>query len=158
MAYFGNLEATLSIAVGSDTSVPDPQNADLTESEFAALTWQEIPNVVNGPDTGGSTSFVERMTWADKLTGSFQGGVSGNESEIRLAIQTSNDSDGRTALLAAAADVSNEFAFKFQWPNGRIEYGRLLIGEPTLTKGAKEDPPEEVFSTKVVQLPVFSSV
>lgn len=154
--FFGNIEATLSIAVTSgDTSVPDPQNADLDEAAFALLTWEDIPNMVNGPETGASTNFNEVEIWGEGLTSSYKGGSSGSESEIVLATTSAASSDGRTALVAAGADASNAFAFKFEWPNGRIEYGRLLVGQGVYSKGAKEDPPQETFSTKVVQLPVI---
>lgn len=158
MGFFGNISATISIAVTSDATVPDPQNADLTESEFSALTWQNIPNIVTGPETGGSTSFIEREIWGERLTGSFKGGVSGAESQLVLAISDSNTSNGRTALVTASQHASNAYAFRYQWPapGSRVEYVRMLVGEKMLSKGNKEDPPEEMFDMKVVQLPIIT--
>lgn len=157
MGFFGNIDATMSISTDAtpDPTVPEPANADLTQAEFEALTWTPVPNMVSGPDTGGSTSFVERQVWDERFNSAFKGSVSGNEGTIVLAVDDAAQADGRVALGAASAAATNAYALKFEWPTGRVEYGRFLIGEPTLTKGAKEDPPEETFATKVVQLPVI---
>ena len=158
MGFFGNISATMSIAIQSGTTTPDPQNSELSESDFEALIWEAVSNMVTGPETGGTTSFIERQVWDQRFNSAFKGSVSGSESNIVLAVDDSTtQSDGRIALGAAASDANNAYAFKFEWPSGRIEYVRLLVGEPTLSKGAKEDPPEETFATKVVQLPVISS-
>jgi hypothetical protein len=157
MAFFGNNQATISIAVGSDTSVPDPQNTDLTLSDYSALTWEEITNVINGPETGASSNFNEREIWNSDVNPAYKGGASGTESELTLAIDDQADSDGYTAVLAASAAANNNYALKFEWPTGRIEYVRMLIGRPRYTKGGKEDPPEVMFDTKVVQLPILDS-
>ena len=158
MGFFGNIDATMSIATDDtpDPTVPAPQNSDLADTTaFAALTWTAVANMVTGPETGGSTSFIERQVWDARFNSAFKGSVSGSESNIVLAIDDAAQSDGRIALGAASKDANNAFALKFEWPSGRIEYGRFLIGEATLSKGAKEDPPEETFATKAVQLPVI---
>jgi len=51
----------------------------------------------------------------------------------------------------------NNYAFKLEWPDGRIEYNRGLVGAPTFPKGANEDFAEAVFMLALNQEPVFDT-
>ena len=157
-SFFSNIDAKFYIAVDdTDSDVPDPQNSDLNATQFGALDWEEIPEVINGPDTGGDQNMLAQSVWGRQLDEPVKGSVVGASSELRLAIPDGAQSDGRKALGAAAAfNDNNAFAYKYEWPNGRIEYGRIKFGTPRFPKGGKEDFPEEVFPTQVAQLPVFS--
>jgi len=153
MAGETNIGATFSIATASSGS-PDPQATTLTGSEFAALSYTQVPNLGNHGDTGVSQNLVTYSTWDNRLVTKQKGEASGNDAEVRFLDETSA---GMTAMKEAA-DVTdtNNYAFKIEWPSGDIEYNRGVVSAPSYPKGANEDFREVVFQIGLNQEPVFA--
>lgn len=148
-----NIGAKLYIAVDSSGD-PDPQNTDLAGSEFAALTWQEVPKVGNIGDTGVSQNMVDFPTWGDNLVTRKKGQATGNDAEILVLDETST---GLTALKSAASITDkNDYALKIEWSDGSIEYNRGPIGAPSYPKGGPEEFRTASFPVTFNQEPVFA--
>ena len=149
-----NIGGKLYIGVdGTDPALPVAENTDLTDTGFAALNWTEIPNVGTIGDTGVEQNMVSYPTWGERLTAQLKGSATGAQAEIRVL---DVDSDGMTALKAAAAVTDlNNYAFKVEWPDGKIENLRGVVGAPSYTKGSNEDFAEAVFMLAINQEPVF---
>lgn len=147
-----NIGATVSIAVQTDGTTPDPQNSDLDASGFAALTYEQIPNVGTFGDTGVSQNMVGYESWDNTLTVQQKGAAIGEQPELRFLNETSN---GATAVKAAG-EISdqNNYAFKVEWPSGDIEYIRALVGPVRLPKGNNEAFREVVMTLAINQAPV----
>ena len=147
-----NIGATFSIS--GTGSTPSAQNSALNAGGFGALTWIEVPNVGNIGDTGVDQNMVSYPVWGSALAVQTKGAATGAQAELRVLDLPSN---GMTALKAAAGITNlNNYAFRIQWPDGRIEYNRGVVGAPSYTKGNNEDFAEAVFTVALNQEPVFA--
>lgn len=154
MAGQTNIGGSFYIAVDSD-SEPVPQNSELTASQYDGLTWLQVPNMGQHGDTGVEQNMVTYSTWDNRLAIQQKGEATGASAEVRFL---DVDSAGLTAMKAAGAiEDLNNYAFKLEWPDGRIEYNRGLVGAPTFPKGANEDFAEAVFMLALNQEPVFDT-
>lgn len=149
-----NIGATFSIAVTSDATVPDPQATDLSESEYAALTWQLVPNLGNHGDTGVDQNMVSYSTWDNRLTTQQKGEATGANPDLEFLDEPSS---GMTAMKAAAAvsDLNN-YAFRIVWPDGQVEYNRGVVGAAMFPKGNNEEFRRVGFTLAINQEPVFT--
>lgn len=128
-----NLNGVIAIATESGGLIPDPQNADLTGSAFAALSYTGIPNLGNLGDSGVSQAANSYETWDQPLVVQQKGTATGNSMEIRVLNVASN---GLTALKAAAAITDqNNYAFRVTYDSGDVEYLRGVVHSKTLSKG-----------------------
>lgn len=136
MAGQTHIGATLAIAVTSTATVPDPQNSDLTASEFGALTWQSVPNLGTHGDTGTDQNIVTFPIWDKALAEQQKGSATGAQAEMTFLDVAS---DGLTALKAAAAVTEGDnFAFRITYSNGDIEYNRGVVSAASYGKGENE--------------------
>lgn len=138
MSFKTNIGGKFAIGVTSlDPTVPDPQNQDLDQVAFEALTFQDVPNMGTHGDTGASQDTSNYPTWDRRYTIQQKGQATGAQSEIVFA---DAPSDGMTALLVAAGVSNNDnFATRITYSNGDIEYNRGIITAPTYGKGAGGD-------------------
>jgi len=135
---------------------PDPQNSALTEGQFDGLEWLVVPNMGQHGDTGVDQNMVTYSTWDNRLAIQQKGEATGAQAEVRFLDIAST---GLEAMKeAGSVDDLNNYAFKLEWPDGRIEYNRGVVGAPTFPKGANEDFAEAVFMLALNQEPVFSTV
>lgn len=149
-----NIGGKFYIAVDSSND-PDPQNADLNEAAFGGLDWLQVPNMGQHGDTGTEQNMVTYSTWDNRLAIQQKGEATGSQAEVRFLDVASA---GLTAMKEAGSihDLNN-YAFKLEWPDGRIEYNRGVVGAPSFPKGANEDFAEAVFMLGLNQEPVFST-
>ncbi|NBB81543.1 MAG: hypothetical protein GVY36_19240 [Verrucomicrobia bacterium] len=149
-----NIGAKFYIAVDSSNN-PDPQANDLADSEFAALTWVQVPNLGTHGDTGVDQNMVGYSTWDNVLNPQQKGEATGAQPEVEFLDETST---GMTAMKAAASvSDQNNYAFKVEWSDGKIEYNRGLVGAPSYPKGANEDFRRVSFPLAFNQEPVFDT-
>ena len=136
MAGQTHIGATLAIAVTSDPTVPDPQNTDLSASEFAALTYEDVPNLGTHGDTGVDQNIVTFPIWDRALAEQQKGAATGAQSEMTFLDVAS---DGLTAMKAAAGVTEGDnFALRITYSNGDIEYNRGVISAASFGKGENE--------------------
>jgi len=140
-----------------------PQQADLTASEFAALTWTEIGQVGAWPQTGPATNIISYDTMDTAVTAKQKGVTDAGGGDIELA-RLGTDA-GQIALRAAALMNSN-FAFKvtdndappFVAPaigsTPTTYYNRGMVTGPVHPNGRNEDFVLEVFTLAMNQLEV----
>lgn len=147
-----NIGATISIAVDSTGSVPDPQDTDLDASGFAALTWEEIPRVGQLGETGVDQGINTYETWGELLTAKQKGSAQGMDADLRVLNIVSN---GLTALQAAAEiDNQNNYAFRVEYAGGDVEYLRGLVVGARFSKGNNNAFREFICTLALNQAPV----
>lgn len=146
-----NIGATLAIATDS-ANAPDPQNTVLDASGYGALTYTTVPNVVSVGPTGVSQNFVPTQLWDKTLADQNKGAATGLQSDIVILDEAST---GRTAMdTAASITDDNAYAIKITYSDGSIEYNRMKIGAPELSKGGNEDVAQVTYGAVAVQEPV----
>jgi len=133
-----NIGGVFSISVDAgDATVPLAANTVLNATEFAALTYEAVPNMGTHGDTGVDQNIVTFPTWDNQLTAQQKGAATGKNYDV---VFLDEPSDGMTALTTASAIANgNNFAFKIQWPDDRIEFGRGVVTAPGYGKGSNED-------------------
>lgn len=129
------------------------QNADLTQSEFEALTFTQVPNVGNHGDTGVNQNVVNYSTWDRNVISKGKGEADAGSPQVEFLDVASAGMD----LMEAAADVNNTnaYAFKVLWADGSVEYNRGIVTGPTRPKGGNEDFKRLQFSLGFNQAPVI---
>jgi hypothetical protein len=127
------------------------QNNDLTLSEFLALTWVEVPNLITCDPTGVTQNVVSDSTWDRPVVCKGKGEANAGDPNIEFQDAPSAGMD----LMEAAADYANanDFAFKFVWTDGSEEYNRGLVTGPQRTKGGNEDFKHVIFTLGLQQPP-----
>lgn len=129
-----------------------PQNADLTETTAAALTYVEIANVGNLGERGASTNIVSYDTWASETT--LKGKGITNAGDPQLEVAQDLEDPGQIALRAAAKAKADNYAFKVTRQNGDAQYFRGLVTGPTEPGGRNEDFVVNVFTLALNQVPI----
>jgi hypothetical protein len=149
-----NLQGKFYIAVDSSGN-PDPQASDLDTSGFGALTWEQVPNLGTHGDTGVDQNVVSYSTWDNTLSPQQKGEATGAQPEVEFLDE---DSTGMTAMKSAASiSDQNNYAFKIEWSDGKIEYNRGIVNAPSYPKGANEDFRRVTFTLAFNQEPVFDT-
>lgn len=149
-----NIGATFAIATQSDGTTPDPQSSDLSASDFGALSYTTVPNVISVGDTGVTQNFVVTQTWDNLVADQNKGAAEGADTDITILDESS---DGRTAMDAASAiDNDVAHAVKITYSDGSIEYNRMKFGAPRYSKGGNEDVATVVYTGRTLQEPVFA--
>lgn len=121
-----------------------PQNSDLTQAEYEALTWVEVEKVVTLPDFGYTTNVVTQDYIATDMSQKRKGFKQGSESE--LVIGHDPDATGQDALKVAT-ETRGSFAFKMELSNSpnpatttnTIMYSRGVVAGWNFTGGGGED-------------------
>lgn len=142
---FTNSGSTVSICI-------TPQNANLTETAFAALDYVEIANVGNLGERGASTNIVSYDTWNTNTTLKGKGITNAGDPQLEVAQDLSDP--GQTAVRAAAAARADNYAFKVERQNGDVQYFRGLVTGPTEPGGRNEDFVLNVFTLALNQIPI----
>jgi hypothetical protein len=128
------------------------ENSDLDLSGFEALTYTQVPGLVNHGTVGIQTNMIEDPAWDDTVICSSKGQSTGGAPDLEFRYA---ESAGLDALEAAGApDNKNSYAFKVEYPNGRIIYWRGPIGGPEFTLGGPEDNQHVTFAARNNQVPV----
>lgn len=146
-----------------------PQNEDLTQTDYEALTWVEIGLVGNRGEQGKITNILNYPVWGTTVTQKAKGMTDAGGGDLRVA-RDYNDA-GQVILRAAAEDigVNNNYAFKELRADGpeaglgTVRYNRGLVTGPRSPGGANEDFDEEIFTlafqqTEIVVDPLASGV
>lgn len=130
-----------------------PQNEDLTETQFAALTYVQIKKVGNVGERGITTNIVTYDTWDTAVTLKGKGISNAGDPEVEMARDLADP--GQTAMRAAGQpDVQDAYAFKVERPSGEVEYLRGLVTGPRTPGGRNEDFVLHVYSLALNQVPV----
>jgi len=132
-----------------------PQPADLTKSQYEALTWVEVGNVGSVGESGMNTNVVSYDELATDVTQKQKGISNAGDPTIECA---RNPSDAGQVALRAAAATKFFYAFKFEDSDApsanhsnTVYYNRGLIAGPTRPNGRNEDFILEVFTLGLVQ-------
>lgn len=133
-----------------------PQNNNLTQSDYASLTWTLISKVGNVGETGKSTNVLTYNTWDTEVADKAKGITDAGSPTLEVAREP--DDAGQEILRAAAAvGNNNKYAFKEERADGplggtgTIFYNRGIVAGPTRPNGANEDFDLEVFTLGLVQ-------
>ena len=130
-----------------------PQNEDLTETQFAALTYVLVKKVGNVGERGITTNIVTYDTWDTAVALKGKGISNAGDPEVEMARDLADP--GQTAMRAAGQpDVQDAYAFKVERPSGEIEYLRGLVTGPRTPGGRNEDFVLHVYSLALNQVPV----
>lgn len=129
------------------------QNEDLNQAQFANLTYEEVPNLGTSGDTGVSQNIISYSTWGRNVICKGKGEADAGSPDVEFLDVASAGMD----LMLAAASVNNQnnYAFKYEWTDGSIEYNRGLVTGPTLMKGGNEDFKRVSFNLGLQQEPVL---
>tara|TARA_R110000851_G_scaffold66998_4_gene151131 strand:- start:281 stop:784 length:504 start_codon:yes stop_codon:yes gene_type:complete len=141
---FANTNAAVSMFICAT-----PQNVDVNQTAYEALTWVEITGIGSRGETGRSTNIVNYDTWDTTVTQKAKGVTDAGSPELELArIPT----DAGQVLLRAAGVVGNgnNYAFKEErndsaGATATIIYNRGLVTGPKRPGGRNEDFDLEVF-------------
>lgn len=127
-----------------------PQNSDLTESQFAGLSYTEVSNVGSIGAYGNDTNMLTYDTIDRRVTQKQKGITNAGDPQIECARV---DSDaGQTAMRAAGAvDVRDAYAFKVTKQDGSVDYLRGLVAGPVDQNGRNEDFDLQTYTLGLVQ-------
>ena len=133
-----------------------PQNNNLTEADYASLTWTLISKVGNVGETGKSTNILTYNTWDTEVADKAKGITDAGSPTIEVA-RDPDDAGQEILRQAGAVGNNNKYAFKEVRADGplggtgTIFYNRGVVGGPTRPNGQNEDFDVEVFSIGFVQ-------
>lgn len=127
-----------------------PQSKDITKSEFEALTWVEITNIGQLPESGSNTNIVNYDTIDTKVTQKGKGVTDAGTGTLEVAFV--GDDAGQVALRKAA-NTNFNYATKRELTDApdsshtnTIFYNRGLITGPTHSGGGVEDFVTETYT------------
>lgn len=127
------------------------EDTDLDLSGFEALTYTQLPNIGTVGDTGITQNAVSYPTWDRQVLCKGKGQADAGDPTIEAQDVPSAGLD--LFLAAAAFDNANAYAFRFEWPDGSVEYNRGLVMGPQRPKGGNEDFKRVVFTLGLLQPP-----
>jgi hypothetical protein len=115
-----------------------PQNADLDETAFEALTWVQVKKVGSIGERGISTNVVQYNTY-DTLVGLKGKGVT-NAGDPQVEVAEDLADPGQLAMkMAGSPTVPDAYAFKVVRASGSVEYLRGIVTGPVVPGGGNED-------------------
>jgi len=115
-----------------------PQNEDLTQAEFAALTYVQVKKVGSVGERGINTNIVTYDTWDTSVSLKGKGITNAGDPPVEVAEDLTDP--GQIAMRAAGApDVPDAYAFKVERADGSVEYLRGLVAGPNVPGGRNED-------------------
>lgn len=130
-----------------------PQNADLTATEFAALTFVQVKKVGSIGERGINTNVVQYDTLDTLVALKGKGITNAGDPQIEVAEDLTDP--GQVAMRAAGApDVPDTYAFKIERADGSIEYLRGLVTGPNVPGGRNEDFILNTYTLGLNQVPV----
>ncbi len=127
---------------------PVPQNSDLNQAGFEALTWLEVSQVGNVGETGTTTNIVSYDTISTDVTQKGKGISNAGDPTVECA-RVGSDL-GQIAMRAASL-TTDSYAFKYELDdsagtNGTTYYNRGLVTGPSRPNGGNEDFDLEVYT------------
>ncbi len=134
-----------------------PQNADLDQSGFEALSWVEVGAVGQVGETGENTNILSYDTWNTDVIQKGKGMTNAGDPTLETARIA--DDAGQVIMRAAGATNFN-YAFKIvgnDKPNddpasrSTTRYNRGLVTGPTEPNGRNEDFDLEVYTLGLQQ-------
>ncbi|XMM82963.1 hypothetical protein WG628_11660 [Stenotrophomonas maltophilia] len=130
-----------------------PKNADLTETEFKALTFVEVKKVGNIGERGINTNIVQYNTLDTLVALKGKGITNAGDPQVEVAEDLADP--GQVALRAAGApNVPDAYAFKIERADGSIEFLRGLVTGPNVPGGGNEDFILNRFTLGLNQAPI----
>jgi len=141
-----------------EISTAAPQNEDLTEAEFEALTYVPICCASELPEFGNETEFLsEHCISGEEVIGI--GAATGMETEVSYFYRA--DCAGQTFLRDNSGVGMNAYAVRKVYPDGTADftastiYSRVIIGGWNDGGGGVDDFVTHTSSWKMAQDPVF---
>ena len=130
-----------------------PQNNDLDEAGFEALTYVQVKRVGSVGERGISTNIVTCDTWDTLVALKGKGISNAGDPEVEMARDLADP--GQIAMRAAGApNVQDMYAFKVERPTGEVEYLRGLVAGPRTPGGRNEDFVLHVYTLGLNQAPI----
>lgn len=133
-----------------------PQNSNLSEADYAGLTWTLISKVGNVGETGKSTNVLTYNTWDTEVADKAKGITDAGSPTMEVA-RDPDDAGQEILRQAGAVGNNNKYAFKEVRADGplggtgTIFYNRGIVGGPTRPNGQNEDFDVEIFTIGFVQ-------
>lgn len=129
-----------------------PQNVDLIQVDFEALTWVEVKGIGSHGEAGSSTNILTYDTWDTVVMQKAKGITDAGSPELEVA-RLPYDA-GQAILRTAAADTAgNNYAFKMVRNDPvvvgnapTIIYNRGIVTGPRRPFGRNEDFDLEIFT------------
>lgn len=128
-----------------------PQNTDLVQADFEALTWVEIKSIGMLGQTGKETNVLTYDTWDTTVVQKAKGMTDAGSPDLEVARLPTDP--GQVLLRAAAVvGVNDSYAFKILRADGSagnvgtVRYNRGLVLGPKVPNGRNEDFDLEVFT------------
>lgn len=135
-----------------------PQQADLNQAAFAALTYVQVKGVGSGGEIGTKENQLTYPTWDSTVVQKSKGMADAGNPPFELA---RDPLDAGQIILRAAAATEFNYAYKIMandTPSGgsspTIIYNRGLVMRPTRPQGKNEDFDLEVFTFANNQLEI----
>lgn len=130
-----------------------PQNSELDEEGFEALTYVQVNKVGSVGERGITTNIATYDTWDTLVALKGKGISNAGDPEVEMARDLTDP--GQIAMRAAGApDVPSAYAFKVERPSGEVEYMRGLVTGPRTPGGRNEDFVLHVYSLALNQVPI----
>lgn len=135
----------IAVDVGGDAA---PQDTDLDQAGYEALTWLEVKGVGNVGQTGTDTNVVSYDELATEVTQKGKGISNAGDPDVEC--RRIGSDPGQVEMRAATATKSS-YAFKYELDdsagvNGTTFFNRGLVMGPTRPNGGNEDFDLEVFT------------
>lgn len=133
-----------------------PQNNDLLQADYEALTWVEIKAIGSRGETGKTTNMLSYDTWDTKVSQKAKGITDAGSPELEVA-RIPTDPGQLILRAAGAVGNNNNYAFKelrsdgTTSSNGTVKYNRGLVAGPKSPGGRNEDFDLEVFTLGLQQ-------
>lgn len=133
-----------------------PQNIDLLEADYEALTWVEIGAIGSRGEMGNTTNILSYDTWNTTVDQKAKGRTNAGDPELEVA-RIADDPGQIILRTAAAVGNNNKFAFKEERndaPAGgtpTIIYNRGIVTGPRRPGGRNEDFDLELYTLGLVQ-------
>lgn len=130
----------------------EPQQSDLTEAQFAALTWVRVTGVGNFGETGSTTNILNYDTWDDEVTQKGKGMTNAGDPELETRY---SPTDAGQIIMRTAAETNFNYAFKIEGNDKpdtdpgstpTIRYNRGIVTGPRQPNGRNEDFQLDMYS------------
>lgn len=122
-----------------------PQNTDLDQAGFEALTWVKVGNVGSVGETGSKTNLVSYDELETDVTQKAKGITDAGSPEIECA-RNATDAGQIILRTVGAHNDANNYAYKWTKVDGTVHYYRGVCTGPTRPNGRNEDFDLEVFT------------
>lgn len=127
-------------------------STNLTEIQYAALTYVQVPGLGRLGDTGVIQNVTGYSVFGRRLRHKKKGEASASDPDVEFIDRPSSG----LSILQAAADpsVRGERAFLIIWGDDSLELNRGLVTGPKFLKGGGEDFKRVLFTLGLQQPPI----